>query len=129
MADQPVAALLHDLKQRGLLDSTLVIWGGEFGRTPLGENRSAGKFNTGRDHHPYSFSMWMAGGGVKGGQTLGASDEFGWHAIADRMHVNDFHATLLHFFGFDHLGLTYRFKGRDVRLTDGGGKVFHQLIA
>ena len=129
MADQPVAALLHDLKQRGLLDSTLVIWGGEFGRTPLGENRSAGKFNTGRDHHPYSFSMWMAGGGVKGGQTLGASDEFGWHAIADRMHVNDFHATLLHLFGFDHLGLTYRFKGRDVRLTDVGGKVFHQLIA
>jgi hypothetical protein len=129
MADQPVAALLKDLKQRGLLDSTLVIWGAEFGRTPLGENRSAGKYNTGRDHHPYSFSMWMAGGGIKGGQTLGESDEFGWHATEDRMHVNDFHATMLHLFGFDHMKLTYRFNGRDVRLTDVGGKLFPQLIA
>ena len=129
MADQPVAALIKDLKQRGLLDETLVVWGSEFGRTPLGENRGGRSSNTGRDHHPFSFSIFMAGGGIKGGQVLGTTDDVGWHAVKDRMHINDFHATLLHLFGFDHEQLTYRFKGRDFRLTDVGGEIFDQLIA
>lgn len=129
MADQPVAALLKDLKQRGLLDSTLVLWLGEFGRTPLGENRRGYKKVTGRDHHPFGFSIWMAGGGVRGGQVYGATDEIGWHAVKDPMHINDFHATLLHLFGLDHLKLTYRFQGRDFRLTDVAGKLVRPLIA
>jgi len=129
MADQPVAALLQDLKARGLLDSTLVVWGSEFGRTPLGENRGGNKHNTGRDHHPYGFTIWIAGGGIRGGQTYGSTDDVGWHASVDRVHVNDFHATLLHLFGFDHEKLTYRFKGRDFRLTDVAGDVVQQLIA
>jgi hypothetical protein len=129
MADQPVAALIKDLKQRGLLDSTLVIWASEFGRTPLGENRPGFKAVTGRDHHPFAFSIWMAGGGIKGGQVIGKSDDIGWNVVEDPIHVNDFHATILHLFGLDHLKLTYRFQGRDFRLTDVGGKVVTKLLA
>jgi hypothetical protein len=129
MADQPIAALLKDLKQRGLLDETLVIWASEFGRTPLGENNQGKDDNTGRDHHPFAFSIWMAGGGIQGGQVLGKTDEFGWNAVEDRVHVNDFHATILHLFGFDHVRLTYRFQGRDFRLTDVGGQVVPKLLA
>ena len=128
VVDQPVAALLKDLKQRGLLESTLVVFAGEFGRTPLGENRFE-TANTGRDHHPFAYSIWMAGGGIKGGQVYGRSDDFGWGIDADPVHINDFHATLLHLFGLDHLKLTYRFEGRDYRLTDVGGAVIDQLIA
>lgn len=129
ISDQPVAALLQDLKERGLLDETLVVWGGEFGRTPLGENRPSFKKITGRDHHPYSFSVWMAGGGVKGGQTIGKTDEIGWGVEEDPVHVHDLHATILHLFGFDHEELTYRFQGRDFRLTDVHGKVVKKLLA
>lgn len=131
MADQPVAALIKDLKQRGLLDSTLVIFGAEFGRTPLGENRGAdvSKYNTGRDHHPFAFSLFMAGGGIKGGQVIGKTDEIGWSIVEDPIHINDLHATILHLFGIDHLKLTYRFKGRDFRLTDVAGKVIPKLLA
>ncbi len=129
ISDQPVAALLKDLKQRGLLDETLVIWGGEFGRTPLGENRSNFKTVTGRDHHPYSFSMWLAGGGVKGGQVIGETDEIGWGVAEDPVHIHDLHATVLHQFGLDHKRLTYRFQGRDFRLTDVAGNVIPQLIS
>ncbi len=129
MADQPIAALLKDLKQRGLLDSTLVVWGSEFGRTPLGENRGGSANVTGRDHHPYAFSLWMAGGGVKGGQVVGETDEIGWNITKDPIHVNDLHATMLQLFGLEHTRLTYRFQGRDFRLTDVAGKVVDQLIA
>jgi hypothetical protein len=129
MADQPVAALLKDLKQRGLLDSTLVIWTSEFGRTPLGENRPGFKTVNGRDHHPFAFSIWMAGGGIKGGQVLGKTDEIGWNIVEDPIHINDLHATILRLFGMDHLRLTYRFQGRDFRLTDVGGKVVTRLLA
>ncbi len=129
MADQPVAALLKDLKRRGLLDSTLVIWASEFGRTPLGENRPGFKDVTGRDHHPFAFSLWMAGGGIKGGQVIGKTDEIGWNVVEDPVHVNDYHATMLKLFGFDHTKLTYRFQGRDFRLTDVAGKVVDRLIA
>lgn len=129
ISDQPVAALLKDLKERGLLDETLVVWGGEFGRTPLGENRSGFKTVTGRDHHPHSFSLWMAGGGVKGGQILGKTDEVGWGVVEDPVHVHDLHATILHLFGFDHEELTYRFQGRDFRITDVHGNVVEKLLA
>ncbi len=129
MADQPVAALLKDLKQRGMLDETLVIWGAEFGRTPLGENRVGRDSNTGRDHHPYAFSIFMAGGGIKGGQVIGKTDDIGWNVVEDPISVNDLHATALHLFGLDHLGLTYRFQGRDFRLTDVAGKVVNKLLA
>lgn len=129
MADQPVAALLKDLKARGLLDSTLVVWAAEFGRTPLGENRNGRSANTGRDHHPNAFSIWMAGGGIQGGQVLGETDEIGWNITKDPIHINDLHATILHLFGLDHLKLTYRFQGRDFRLTDVGGKVVRKLIS
>ena len=129
MADQPVAALLKDLKQRGLLDETLVIWGAEFGRTPLGENRVGRDSNTGRDHHPYAFSIFMAGGGIKGGQVIGKTDEIGWNVVENPISVNDLHATVLHLFGLDHLGLTHRFQGRDFRLTDVAGKVVDELLA
>lgn len=129
ISDQPVTALLKDLKRRGLLDETLVVWGGEFGRTPLGENRVNFKKVTGRDHHPYSFSMWMAGGGVKGGQVLGATDEIGWGVAERPVHVHDLHATILHLFGLDHRKLTYRFQGRDFRLTDVEGNVVKELLA
>ncbi len=130
MADQPVAALLKDLKQRGLLDSTLVVWAGEFGRTPLGENRGGKReIGSGRDHHPFAFSLWMAGGGIRGGQVHGQTDEIGWHPIENPVHMNDFHATIMHLFGFDHLKFTYPFSGLKVRLTDQAGKVVQPLLA
>jgi hypothetical protein len=130
MCDQPVAALIKDLKQRGLFDSTLVVWASEFGRTPLGENRAGfRKPNTGRDHHPFAFTIWMAGGGVKGGQIIGETDEIGWNIVKDPIHINDLHATILHLFGIDHERLTYRYQGRDFRLTDVAGKVVNTIIA
>ncbi len=129
MSDQPVAALIQDLKQRGLLDETLVVWCGEFGRTPLGENRTSDRNVTGRDHHPSAFTVLLAGGGVKGGLTYGETDEIGWSVVRDPVHINDFHATLLHLFGFDHLRLTHRFQGRDFRLTDVAGKVIPTWLA
>ncbi len=122
--DQACTALVKDLKQRGLLDETLVIWGGEFGRTPMVQGGSDG-----RDHHPNAFSMWMAGGGIKPGITIGASDELGFNAVEDKVHVHDLHATILHLLGFDHLKLTYRFQGRDFRLTDVAGEVVQKLLA
>jgi uncharacterized protein (DUF1501 family) len=124
--DQASAALVKDLKQRGLLDETLVIWGGEFGRTPMvqGDNTFDG-----RDHHPNAFTMWMAGGGIKPGITLGKSDELGFNVTEDKIHVHDLHATLLHLMGFDHTKLTYRFQGRDFRLTDVHGNVAQKLLA
>jgi hypothetical protein len=129
VVDQPIAALIKDLKQRGLLDSTMVVWGSEFGRTPLGENRGGRNANTGRDHHPASYSMFLAGGGLKGGLTYGSSDEVGWGVQDNPVHANDLHATMLHQFGLDHLKLTHRFQGRDFRLTDVGGKVIGDWIA
>ena len=129
IVDQPIAALIQDLKQRGMLEETMVVWGCEFGRTPLGENRGGRNANTGRDHHPHSFSMFMAGGGIKGGQVYGESDEVGWGVAKDPVHVNDLHATLLHQFGLDHLQLTYRYQGRDFRLTDVAGKVIPEWLA
>ncbi len=128
MADQPIAALLKDLKQRGLLDETLVVWGAEFGRTPLGENRPGYDKVTGRDHHPKAFSGWMAGGGVKGGQVIGKTDDIGWGIDEEPVHINDFHATILHLFGLNHKELTYRFQGRDFRLTDVGGEVLKKVV-
>jgi hypothetical protein len=122
--DRPCAALIKDLKQRGMLDDTLVLWGGEFGRTPMVQGG-----NDGRDHHPNAFSMWMAGGGVKPGLTLGESDDLGFNATTDKVHVHDLHATLLHLLGFDHTKLTYRFQGRDFRLTDVHGKLVEKLLA
>ena len=127
--DQPIAALIKDLKQRGMLDETMVVWGSEFGRTPLGENRRGRAANTGRDHHPFAFTMLLAGGGLKGGMEYGETDEIGWNVVKDPVHVNDLHATILHQFGLDHLRLTHRFQGRDFRLTDVGGKVVHDWIA
>jgi uncharacterized protein DUF1501 len=131
-SDQAIAALLKDLKQRGMLEQTLIIWGGEFGRTPVVElptpGLNAGKQN-GRDHNSYGFSMWLAGGGVKGGIVHGATDEFGFAAQENKVHVHDLHATILHLLGFDHTKLTYRYAGRDFRLTDVYGKVVHDLIA
>ena len=129
VVDQPISALLKDLKQRGLLDSTLVVWGAEFGRTPLGENRNGRDANTGRDHHPFAFTLWMAGGGIQGGQVYGETDEIGWGVIRDPVHMNDLHATMLHLFGLDHLKLTYLHQGRDFRLTDVGGKVIQKWLA
>jgi hypothetical protein len=130
--DQAIGALLKDLKQRGLLEETLVIWGGEFGRTPTVEmpkqGSNAGKIN-GRDHNHYGFSLWLAGGGVRGGYVHGATDETGFRAVDQRVHVHDLHATLLHLLGFDHERLTYRYAGRDFRLTDVHGKVVKELLA
>jgi len=130
MADQPLAALLKDLKQRGLLDSTLLVFAGEFGRTPLAENRN-GKVpdKLGRDHHPFAFSVWMAGGGFKGGLTYGQTDDIGWSVVDKAVHVNDLHATILQQFGFDHRRLAVNYKGLSVRLTDQGGKVVDDLLA
>jgi Protein of unknown function (DUF1501) len=128
-ADQPIASLLNDLKQRGLLDTTLVVWAGEFGRTPVGENRSMGGDVSGRDHHPDAFSIWMAGGGVPGGRVIGATDELGWNAVEDPLDINDLHATMLHQFGLDHKRLTYRYEGRDFRLTDVAGNVVEKLVS
>ena len=119
--DQPIAALLGDLKQRGLLNDTLVIWGGEFGRTPTSEN------GNGRDHNHYGFTMWMAGGGVRGGMTYGETDEFGFRAMQNKVHIHDLHATILHLLGIDHEQLTYRYAGRDFRLTDVHGRVVREI--
>ena len=131
-SDRPIAALLKDLKQRGMLDDTLVVWGGEFGRTPTVELPEAGANDgmmNGRDHNPYGFSMWLAGGGVKAGIVHGATDEFGFAAVEKKVHVHDLHATLLHLLGFDHEKFTYRYAGRDFRLTDVAGNVVHDLLA
>jgi len=122
--DQACAALIQDLKQRGLLDETLIVWGGEFGRTPMVQGG-----NDGRDHHPNAFSMWLSGGGVKGGTTLGKTDELGFNAVEDKVHIHDLNATLLHLLGFDHTKLTHRSQGRDFRLTDVHGEVVHQILA
>jgi hypothetical protein len=130
--DQAIGALLIDLKRRGLLDETLVIWGGEFGRTPTVElaspGNNAGKVN-GRDHNHYGFTMWLAGGGVKGGQVIGATDDFGFAAVENKVHVHDLHATILHLMGFDHEKFTYHYSGRDFRLTDVFGRVVKEVVA
>jgi hypothetical protein len=126
--DQAAAALVTDLKQRGLLDSTLVVWGGEFGRTPMNEARNNSRF-LGRDHHPRAFTVWMAGGGIKGGATVGATDELGYNPVEDPVSVHDLHATVLRLMGIDHTRLTYRFQGRDFRLTDVHGSVVTRLLA
>src|SRR5262249_35628105 len=129
-SDRATAALLVDLDNRGLLDDTLVIWGGEFGRTPYAEpTKGKNKKAVGRDHHHTGFSMFLAGGGGKGGQTYGATDEFGMHAVENRVHVHDLHATILHLLGIDHEKLTYRYSGRDFRLTDVHGRVVRDVIA
>jgi hypothetical protein len=125
--DRSSAALITDLKQRGMLDDTLVIWGGEFGRTPMNEERNGSKL-LGRDHHPHCFSLWMAGGGIKGGTVYGETDELGYHVAKDRVHVHDLQATILHCFGLDHTKLTYRFQGRDYRLTDVHGEVVKGIL-
>jgi uncharacterized protein (DUF1501 family) len=121
--DQPIAALLKDLKNRGLLDETLVVWCSEFGRTPFSQG------GRGRDHNPYGYTMWLAGGGVKGGQSIGALDEFGMRAIRRKTSVNDFHATILHLLGLDHEKLTYKHNGREERLTDVAGEVVEEVFA
>jgi len=120
--DKPVAGLLKDLKQRGLLEDTLVVWGGEFGRTPMSEK------GNGRDHNPTGFSMWMAGGGVRGGQTIGATDELGLYAIEDKMHVQDIHASILHLLGLDNMALTYVNKGSPERPTINEGMFNERLV-
>ena len=120
--DRPIASLIADLKQRGLLEDTLVVWGGEFGRTPVSEN------GNGRDHNHHGFSMWMAGGGVRGGMTYGETDDFGFKAVTDKVHVHDVHATMLHLLGIDHTQLTYRYAGRDFRLTDVYGRVVSEIL-
>jgi uncharacterized protein (DUF1501 family) len=121
--DQPIAALLTDLKSRGLLKDTLVLWGGEFGRTPTAQG------SDGRDHNPEAFTMWLAGGGVKAGLSYGATDDYAYYGVENRVHFHDLHATMLHLLGLDHLKLTYRYAGRDFRLTDVHGKVVHDIIA
>jgi hypothetical protein len=126
--DQPVGALIRDLKQRGMLNSTLVVCGTEFGRTALSQNDKPGP-GAGRDHHPFAFTQWMAGGGVRGGYAVGRTDDMSWNVVEDPVHINDFHATLLHIFGLDHLQLTYRFRGLDVRLTDQAGQVVKKILA
>jgi hypothetical protein len=122
--DQACAALVRDLKQRGMLDSTLVVWGGEFGRTPMVQGG-----NDGRDHHPNAFTMWLAGGGIKPGVLMGETDDLGFNVVKDKVHVHDLHATMLHLLGFDHTKLTYKFQGRQFRLTDVHGNVVQQLLA
>ena len=129
MTDQPVAALLKDLKESGLLDSTLVIWAGEFGRTPLVQLNSLEKGGEGRDHHPFAYSIWMAGAGIKGGQTIGATDDLGLNVVEDKTHVHDLQATVLHLLGLDHTRLTYRHLGRDFRLTDIAGELITKALA
>ena len=128
ITDQPAAALLKDLKERGLLDDTLVVWGGEFGRTPLAQIIREDE-GAGRDHHPDCFTMWMAGGGVRGGQVIGQTDEFGLGIVEDKVHVHDLQTTILHLLGLDHTRLTYRHMGRDFRLTDVGGEVVKKVLA
>jgi membrane-anchored protein YejM (alkaline phosphatase superfamily) len=122
--DQPIAALLEDLQQRGLLESTLVVWGGEFGRMPFSEGEGA----KGRNHNPYGFSMWLAGAGVRGGITYGATDELGFEAVENKVHLHDLHATLLHLMGLDHELLTFFYQGRDESLTDVGGHVIRDIL-
>ena len=121
--DQPIAALLKDLKSRGLLDSTLVLWGGEFGRTPVAQG------DDGRDHNPQGYTMWLAGGGIKGGLVYGKTDDYGYYAVENKVHIHDLHATMLHLLGLDHTKLTYRYAGRDFRLTDVHGEVVHDILA
>ena len=121
--DKPIAGLLTDLKQRGLLESTLVVWSGEFGRTPFAQG------NNGRDHNPFGFTLWMAGGGVKGGITYGATDEYGYKAIDKKVEIHDLHATMLHLLGMNHTETTFRFSSRDMRLTDVHGKVIKGILA
>jgi hypothetical protein len=131
-SDQPFAALIKDLKSRGLLDQTLVVCGSEFGRTPvveMGSGFMGGQTHNGRDHNPHGFTMWLAGGGVKAGMTYGSTDEFGWKAVDKPVHVHDLHATILYLLGIDHTKLTYRYSGRDFRLTDVAGTVLHDIIA
>ncbi len=127
--DKPIAALIKDLKQRGLFDETLIIWGGEFGRTPFREGRTASSSVLGRDHFPDCYTMWLAGGGMKGGLTYGESDELGFSIARDKVHIHDLQATILHLLGFDHERLTHRFQGRDYRLTDVYGQVVHDILA
>jgi hypothetical protein len=127
--DQACTALIKDLKQRGLLQDTLIVWGGEFGRTPMNEDRTGNKDLIGRDHHPHAFTIWMAGGGIKPGITYGATDEFGYHVAENQVHVHDLQATILHCLGLEHTKLTYRFQGRDYRLTDVHGEVVKGLLA
>jgi arylsulfatase A-like enzyme len=126
--DQGSAALVKDLKQRGLLDDTLVVWGGEFGRTPVNEARGGSRL-LGRDHHPRAYAMWLAGGGVKAGVTVGQTDELGYNVVEDPVDVHDLHATVLHLMGLDHARLTFKFQGRDFRLTDVSGNVVEKLLA
>jgi membrane-anchored protein YejM (alkaline phosphatase superfamily) len=121
--DRPIAGVLKDLKSRGLLDSTLVVWTGEFGRTPMAQGTN------GRDHNPFGFSMWLAGGGIKGGTIYGATDDYGYYAVENKVTVHDMHATMLHLLGIDHKRLTYRFSGRDMRLTDVYGEVVKDILA
>jgi hypothetical protein len=127
-SDQASAALVRDLKQRGMLEDTLVVWGGEFGRTPMAQGDVDGD-NVGRDHHIRGFSLWMAGGGIKGGLTYGATDELGYYVVENKVHVHDLHATMLKLLGVDHERLTYRYQGRDFRLTDVAGKVVTEILA
>lgn len=129
VTDKATAALIKDLKQRGMLEDTLVIWGGEFGRTPMVESSAALGRSMGRDHHPQAFTMWLAGAGVKTGQTIGATDDLGFHVVEKPVHVHDMQATILHLLGMDHTKLTYRFKGRDFRLTDVSGRIVTELLA
>ncbi len=126
--DGPATALVRDLKQRGLLDTTLVVWGGEFGRTPMNEGRGGSKL-MGRDHHPRAFTIWMAGGGIKPGITIGRTDDLGYNVVEDPVEVHDLHATILHVMGLDHTKLTYKFQGREFRLTDVSGEVVTKLLA
>ncbi len=121
--DKPIAGLLKDLKSRGLWKDTLVIWGGEFGRTPTAENTD------GREHHPFGFTMWLADGGIKGGLAYGSTDDVGWHAVQDKVHVHDLHATVFHLLGLNHEKLTYRYGGRDYRLTDVHGNIVKGILA
>jgi arylsulfatase A-like enzyme len=127
--DRPVAALIRDLKNRGMLDDTLVVWAAEFGRTPFREGRTAKSQNIGRDHHPHCYTLFMAGAGLKHGLTYGASDELGFYPVHNPVHVHDLQATILRLMGFDHEKLTYRFQGRDFRLTDVFGNVVREILA
>ena len=130
-SDQAYAALIKDLKARGLFDETIIVCGSEFGRTPLVETGGGfgGGAHNGRDHNPHGFTMWLAGGGIKGGMSYGATDDFGYKAVDKPVHVHDIHATILYLLGIDHTKLTYRYSGRDYRLTDVSGNVVHELIA
>jgi arylsulfatase A-like enzyme len=127
--DKPVTALIKDLRQRGLLDETLVVWGGEFGRTPFREGRTAASKILGRDHYPDCFSMFLAGGGLKHGLVYGETDELGFSVVRDKVHVHDLQATILHLLGFNHERLTYRFQSRDFRLTDVHGEIVKDILA